>query len=66
MVLYEKLKITKVITIHPKENRNFCTKFHDNPCNTMLKTINVNLTVALEEKLDRGSAATKAKEIPSC
>lgn len=42
------------VTIHPDGEMNVCTEFHVSPSNScldiLLKTINVNLMVALEEK----------------
>ncbi len=45
---------TKVITVHPEVNINVWTTFHGNPSKSCwdisLKTTNVNLMVAPEEK----------------
>lgn len=45
-------RITKV---HPEVNRNVCSTFHFNTSNNQdisLKTTNVNLTAALDEKFN--------------
>lgn len=48
--------IKKVNAIYSEGALNVCCKFHDNPSNNWrdisLKTTNVNLTVAPEEKLE--------------
>ncbi len=44
MALDEKLKIAKVITIHPERDMDVCTKFNGNPSGSFisLETKNVN------------------------
>ncbi len=53
IVLDEWSGITRVITIHPEEDMNECTKFYSNPSyrrDISLKIKNVDLLVALQEK----------------
>ncbi len=50
------IMFTKGITVHPDGGMNVWTKFHDNPSNSCwdisLKTTNVHLLGALQEKSD--------------
>lgn len=36
MALDEKIRIIKVITLHPEGDKNVCAKFYVNPCNIVI------------------------------